>query len=137
MQIDKELLKEEKYTNPRVVVLKNPEIKKLWKEIVKAREVLLKDIDKAQALETQIKSKQSEIEKIQTKLIPYVREELKDELGELEDLAGIDLQDGKMVAKVYDAIEEWVKARREQNKKRQAEQENTKKAQEIVKKLKK
>lgn len=138
MQINKELLKEENYTNPRLIEIKNEEVSKLYKTVREHQEKVnpfLKRFEEIEAKKAELKAPldayvaetkeelEDMMEKMQTedqlaskvkeKLVPLIEEEIIPELTEMEEFVGLDVVDGKLYAKINDRIEEWVKAVRE------------------------
>lgn len=142
MQIDTSLFTEDKYTNPRLVEVKNEEIGKLYTTIrehqenvnpflkryeeIEAKKAELKAPydeyakETKQELEDMMEKMQSEDQlaaKVKEKLVPLVQEEVLPQLGELDEFVGLEKIDGKLYAKINDRVEEWIKAVREQKPK--------------------
>jgi len=138
MKIDTELLKEENYSNPRLVEITNDEIGKLYEEIKQHQENVnpyLKRFEEIEArraelrapLEAYVNETKQELEdmmekmqsedqmasKIKEKLVPLVEDEVMPHLEELDEFVGLEKIDGKYYAKVNDRIEEWVKSIRQ------------------------
>lgn len=138
MKIDTELLKEENYSNPRLVEITNDEIGKLYEEIKQHQENVnpfLKRFEEIEARKAElrapydefVKETKQELEdmmekmktedqlasKIKEKLVPLVEDEVMPHLGELDEFVGLEKIDGKYYAKVNDRIEEWVKSIRQ------------------------
>lgn len=136
MRIDKKNF--EKYEEPKKIELSNPDIEKLWNQILDLRKELIPLAEKGAAYYDKYQKKYEKVKKleekvgqIQTKLAPLVQEELEGKLEEFDILQGIDKDGGKMVAKIAYAIDEWVKNYREQEK---AKEDQHKTMQEAAKK---
>jgi len=142
MQIDTSLFTEDKYTNPRLVEVKNKEIGKLYTTIRKHQENVnpfLKRYEEIEARKAELKAPYDEyvketkqeledmMEKMQNedqlaakvkeKLVPLVQEEVMPQLGELDEFVGLDRIDDKLYAKINDRVEEWIKVVRDQKQK--------------------
>lgn len=138
MQIDQELLKEENYTNPRLIEIKNDEVVKLYETVrehqekvnpflTRFEEIEAKKAELRAPFEAYEKETKEELEdmmekmqvedqlasKVKEKLVPLIEDEIIPQLGELDEFVGLDKVDGKLYAKINDRIEEWVKAVRE------------------------
>lgn len=138
MQIDTNLLKEENYSNPRLVEITNEETIKLYNQVRAHQEVVMPFLRRYEEIEAKkaelrapfdeyVKETKQELEdmmdamkaedqlaaKVKEKLVPLVEAEVMPHLGELDEFVGIEKIDDKYYAKVNDRIEEWVKAVRE------------------------
>jgi len=141
MKIENELLKEENYSNPRLIEITNEEVGALYEQIkvhqtnvnpfltrfeeIEAKKIELKAPfdeyvkETKQELEDMMEKMQSEDQmasKIKEKLVPLVEDEVMPHLGELDEFVGLEKIDGKYYAKVNDRIEEWVKSIRSAKK---------------------
>lgn len=144
MQIDKTLLTEENYSNPRYVEITDTEAINLYEKIKAHQDAVnpfLKRYEEIEAKKAELKAPydeylkevQPEVDemlekmkaedqkaaKVKEKLVPLIEAEVLPHLGELDEFVGIEKkEDGKYYAKVNDRIEEWVKAVREQQPKK-------------------
>lgn len=142
MQIDTSLFTEDKYTNPRMIEIKNPEIAELYTVIREHQENAnpfikrFNEIEEKKAelrapLDAYVKETKQEQEdliekmqnedqlaaKVKEKLVPMVEDEIIPQLGELDEFVGLEKIDGKLYAKINDRVEEWIKAIRSQKPK--------------------
>lgn len=135
MKIDTELLKEENYSNPRLIEIKNEEVGTLYEQIKEHQanvnpflerfeEIEAKKAELRAPFDEYVKETKQELEdmmekmqaedqmasKVKEKLVPLVEDEVMPYLGELDEFVGLEKIDGVYYAKVNDRIEEWVKS---------------------------
>jgi predicted transcriptional regulator len=138
MQIDPNTLKEENYTNPRLIEIQNEEIAKLYAVVLEHQKTANPFIERFQEIETkkaelkapleaymkEVKQEQEDLmgkmeaedqlaSKVKEKLVPLLEDEILPQLGEFDEFVGIENIDGKMYAKINDKVEELVKAMRD------------------------
>lgn len=143
MHIDKEILAEQNYANPRLVEITNTESHKLYEKVREHQEAVnpfLKRYEEIEAKKAELKApyeayakevsqeledmmekmkiEDQKASKVKAKLVPLIEEEVLPHLGELDEFVGIEKIEDKYYAKINDRIEEWVKAVRSQKPKK-------------------
>lgn len=139
MHIDEKTIAPQNYTNPRFVDISNKETKKLYEdilalqkginpkltrleEITKKKEELKKPFldyvaevkQEEEDLIAFMEGEDAKARKIKEKLIPLVEDEVNPHLGDFDEFVGLEINGKKLVAKINDRIEEFIKSVRNQ-----------------------
>lgn len=139
MQIDETILAPQNYSNPRFVEITNPEVKSLYEEVLDFQKAINPKLERLEEITTkkeelkkpyqdycaEVKAEEEELiafmegedakaRKIKEKLVPLVEDEVMPKLGDFDEFVGLQVEGDKLVAKVNDRIEEFVKTIRNQ-----------------------
>ena len=102
----KEQLTPDNYTNPRKITITGKEAIDIYSKVDEMHKDLNSAIEEVNRIEEEYRS-------LSTQLLEKVREE--HEIGEFEEVRGVQVIDDETVAEVYDTIEELIQRKRERD----------------------
>lgn len=139
MQIDEQVIAPTKYSNPRFVEIKDKKVKELYEQVLEFQKVINPKLERLEEITqkkeklkkpfndycAEVKAEEEELiafmegedakaRKIKEKLVPMVEKEVMPELGDFDEFVGLQINNDKLVAKVNDRIEEFIKSVRNQ-----------------------